>query len=113
MVDSRSLIQLRSFQIFMKGFSTRNPVTNLATMYRISDIPDSCIVKVGLESGIELEKIHNPETPKEMFNCSPIKYVADVKVPTFLLVGKVDKRVPPTQSIEYYQSLLFRGKKAK
>ena len=93
--------------------STRNPVTNLATMYRVSDIPDCCIVEVGLESGSELEKILNPDTLKEMFNCSPIKYVADVKVSTFLLVGKVDKRVPPTQSIEYYRSLLFRGKKAK
>lgn len=101
------------FPDFYKGVSARNPVTNLATMFTISDIPDWNIVEAALGSGSELEKLLNPEALKEMFNCSPIKYVENVKSPTLLLVGKLDNRVPSTQSIEYYRALLFHGKKAK
>ena len=63
--------------------------------------------------GSELEKALKPETLDNMWKCSPIRYVSQVKAPTLLLVGKVDRRVPPSQSIEYYRALKLHGKKAK
>lgn len=98
---------------FYKAVSTRNPVIDIATMYPITDIPDWTIVETGLGDGSELEKILNPTTLSIMYECSPIKYVAQVKAPTLLLVGKVDRRVPPTQSIEYYRLLKLHGVKTK
>ena len=98
---------------FYRAVSTRNPVTDIATMFTISDIADWTVVEAGLGDGSELEKILDAKTLTAMYDCSPIKYVAQVKAPTLLLVGKVDRRVPPTQSIEYYRALKLHGTKAK
>ncbi len=40
---------------------------------------------------------------------SPLKYVANVTTPTIFLVGEVDRRVPPPQSIEMYRALKSNG----
>ncbi len=98
---------------FYRAVATRNPVIDIATMYPISDISDWTIVEAGLGDGSELEKILNAKTLSVMYECSPIKYVAQVKAPTLLLVGKTDRRVPPTQAVEYYRALQLHGKKVK
>ena len=48
-----------------------------------------------------------------MFERSPISHIDKVKTPILLLVGKVDRRVPPSQSYIYYKKLLARGVEAK
>jgi len=99
---------------FYRSVSTRNPVIDIATMFPITDIADWTIVEAMAEhDGGELEKLLKPETLTAMWMCSPIRYVAQVKAPTLLLVGKMDRRVPPTQSIEYYRALKLHGKKTK
>lgn len=98
---------------FYRAVSTRNPVIDIATMFPITDITDWTIVESGLGDGSELEKLLEPETLKRMWELSPIRYVNQVKAPTLLLVGKVDRRVPPTQSIEYYRALQLRGIKTR
>ncbi len=101
------------FPNFYKAVSARNPVINGATKFTTGDSPTSSIVGSGLGDGSELEGILNAETLGIMFDCSPIRYAAQVKAPTLLLVGKVDRRVHPSQSMEYYRALKLRGKKVK
>ena len=100
---------------FYRAVSAINGVLNLATMFPITDIADWTAVEVGLgNDGSDLEKILDAQTLAVMYNVSPVRYVDRVKAPTLLLVGKVDRRVPPTQSIEYYRCLKLHGKaKAK
>ena len=101
------------FPDFYRAVSTRNPVIDIATMFPISDIADWTIVEVDVGNGSELEEVLTAETLSRMWEHSPIKYVKQVKAPTLLLVGKVDRRVPPTQSIEYYRALQLHGKKVR
>ena len=98
---------------FYRAVSTRNPVIDMATMFPITDIADWIIVESNLGNGSELEKLLGPENNSRMWDLSPIKYVKNVKAPTLLLVGKVDRRVPPTQSIEYYRALQLHGVKCR
>lgn len=101
------------FPDFYQAVSTRNPVIDIATMFPITDIADWTIVEAKEGDGSELEKVLKPETLSRMWQCSPIRYVEQVKAPTLLLVGKVDRRVPPTQSVEYYRALQLHGKKVR
>lgn len=98
---------------FYRAVSTRNPVVDMASMFPITDIVDWTIVESNLGDGSELEQLLNPETFKRMWELSPIRYVEQVRAPTLLLVGKVDRRVPPTQSIEYYRALQLHGTKTR
>src|SRR5688572_13743532 len=43
------------------------------------------------------------------WNHSPLKYVANVKTPTIILVGRKDERVPAPQSVEMYRGLKSNG----
>jgi dipeptidyl aminopeptidase/acylaminoacyl peptidase len=40
---------------------------------------------------------------------SPLKYVSNAKTPTIILVGELDERVPPQQSVEMYRGLKSNG----
>nr|CAH0112866.1 unnamed protein product [Daphnia galeata] len=98
---------------FYRAVSTRNPVIDMTTMFPITDIADWTIVESNLGDGSELEKLLEPKTFSKMWELSPIRYVKQVKAPTLLLVGKIDRRVPPTQSIEYYRALQLHGIKTR
>jgi acylaminoacyl-peptidase len=53
-----------------------------------------------------------PPNKKElnvMWDKSPIAYLEQVKAPTLIALGMKDRRVPPSQGIEYYHAL--RAKK--
>ena len=48
-----------------------------------------------------------------MHKVSPIYHIEKVRTPTLLLLGGKDKRVPPSQGLEYYHLLRARGVKTK
>jgi acylaminoacyl-peptidase len=82
-----------------------NAVTNIAHCVGISDIPDWCYVESGvsdLKTGIST-----------MFNASPISRIQSVNAPTLIVLGAADKRVPISQSIEYYHTLKQQGTKTR
>ena len=47
---------------------------------------------------------------KSMYTKSPIAHARQVKAPVYLMVGKNDLRVPPSQSYEFYNTLKGLGK---
>ena len=90
-----------------KGVVALNPVTNIASMSGISDIPDW----TWNESGLSYPGVSaTPDTLTSMFNMSPISHVENVIAPVLLMIGKHDLRVPPSQGYEFYNALKARGK---
>lgn len=78
-----------------------NAVTNMAHCVGISDIPDWCYVESGstdLKTGLST-----------MFDASPIARIQSVSSPTLIIIGAADKRVPISQSMEYYHALKQQG----
>lgn len=93
---------ISSEQVQFRAAAMINAVTNMALCVGMSDIPDWCFVESGT-------KEYNPETLKVMFEKSPISRIEKVKVPTLIILGENDKRVPIPQSIEYYHKLRSIG----
>merc|ERR1719278_1119343 len=93
-----------------KAVVARNPVTNIASMAGITDIPDWTDNEAGLSYDWA-----NPtsQTYDTMFSMSPISHIDHVKAPVFLMIGKNDLRVPPSQGLEYYHALKAKGKTVK
>mmetsp|Transcript_21888 Transcript_21888/g.67161 ORF Transcript_21888/g.67161 Transcript_21888/m.67161 type:complete len:804 (-) Transcript_21888:139-2550(-) len=98
----------------------RNPVTNIASMATVTDIPDWCTVEgagIGVYQGFGIagDGAENPlAAPDEamlsrMHRASPAAHAHRVKTPTLLALGKVDRRVPVSQGLEYYHTLKGLG----
>ncbi|XP_028174250.1 acylamino-acid-releasing enzyme-like isoform X1 [Ostrinia furnacalis] len=90
-----------------KVVATRNPVTDVATMFNSTDIADWCAVEAGFEF---TEK--GPVSEEHMLamrRCSPIAHVHKVKAPTAMMLGSGDKRVPLFQGLEYARRLKANG----
>lgn len=88
----------------------RNPVVNIASMVGATDIPDWCFAEAGLTSDSSRAFVPTPEQMTVMYKCSPVSRVAQAKQDgvyprTLLQVGSGDKRVPPTQSLEWRRLL--------
>ncbi|CAB3253916.1 unnamed protein product [Arctia plantaginis] len=86
---------------------TRNPVTDVATMFNSTDIADWCAVEAGYEFTEQ-----GPVSEEElvaMRRCSPLVHVHKVRAPTALMLGSVDKRVPHYQGLEYARRLKANG----
>ncbi|XP_030061179.1 acylamino-acid-releasing enzyme isoform X2 [Microcaecilia unicolor] len=90
-----------------KACVARNPVTNLASMNGITDIPDWCSVEVG--APYSMDNCLDASVWNQMLDKSPIKYVAQVKTPVLLMLGEEDIRVPNKQGVEYYRALKAHG----
>ena len=88
-----------------KAVVARNPVTNKATKSQASDIPDNGMLVDVNTSGIPL-----PKSMSTLFNASPITRVSEIETPIYLMVGKQDKRVPPSQAISFYHEMKGLGK---
>ena len=84
----------------------RNPVTNIAAMVGVTDIPDWCAVEVG----VEVEAPATPATLAKLFAASPASKIDDVAGSILLAVGMRDRRVPPSQAVDYYRALKKKGK---
>ncbi|CAH0554422.1 unnamed protein product [Brassicogethes aeneus] len=89
----------------------RNPVTDIASMSVISDIPDWCYVEAGMEYTQKGEI--NRDILVNMREKSPIVHAHKVKAPTLLQIGSKDLRVPSQQGTDYYHRLKANGVKAK
>ena len=98
------------YPTYFKGAVAINPVTNIASMATVTDIPDWSFNEAGLSYNYQSP---SAEHMKEMFTKSPISHVQNVIAPIFLMVGKKDLRVPPSQGYEYYHALKAQGKSVK
>jgi len=90
-----------------KAVVARNPVTNIPSMAGVTDIVDWTYNEAGLSYDWT-----NPtsSTLSTMYDMSPIKHIGNIKAPVYLMIGKNDLRVPPSQGYEFYHSLKARGK---
>ncbi|MFQ5740384.1 MAG: S9 family peptidase [Acidobacteriota bacterium] len=93
-----------------KGISPGAGLTNLYSMYSTTDIPHY----LGWFFGNPLKReefLGTPWDSEEAFvRQSPIRYVRRVSSPMLILHGGSDKRVPPTQAVEFYRALRDLGK---
>ncbi|KAF2360172.1 Peptidase S9 prolyl oligopeptidase catalytic domain [Trinorchestia longiramus] len=92
---------------FYRAVSTRNPVTDIATMAGVTDIPDWTHV----EAGSVAPYTSPPPTDvlTKMAAVSPMWVIDAVRAPTLLLLGTEDRRVPLSQGMKYHQLLRHRG----
>lgn len=96
------------FPDLFKAAICRNPVINIASMVGSSDIPDWCFIETGYEI-FNFKNLGDPDAYKKMFECSPIKYVDNIRTPILIALGEKDRRVPWRQGHELRRSLLARG----
>ncbi|KAI8854846.1 Alpha/Beta hydrolase protein [Chytridium lagenaria] len=90
---------------------SRNPVANIAHMMSITDIPDWCAVECGISW--DITGVPSAEDYKTMYAMSPISQIHKVKTPLMLCLGDADKRVPMSQSLDYFRVLKRRGVKSR
>lgn len=83
-----------------KAVSPGAGLTDLYSMYSTTDIPHYMAWFFG--TPWDYEKMYD--------KLSPIRYVKNVKSPVLIMHGASDKRVPPTQAVEFYQALRDLGK---
>ncbi|KAI2809462.1 hypothetical protein BLOT_000611 [Blomia tropicalis] len=91
---------------------SRNPVIDLTSMCVTSDIPDWTICEaLGNKGLIPFNRMYatSPQEVATMHNVSPIAHIQNVKVPTLLLLGKEDLRVPHSQGLIYHKLLKAKG----
>lgn len=83
-----------------KAAVPENPVTNMMSLYGVSDI------------GSMMIKFMNGKPHEAMENyvrCSPITYAHRCKTPVLLIQGELDHRCPPEQSEQFYSILKDNG----
>ena len=83
-----------------KAAVPENPVTNLMTIYSVSDIGRMMPTFMG-------GKPH--EAMENYVKCSPITYAHRCITPTLLVQGEADWRCPPEQSEQFYSVLKDNG----
>eukprot|EP00592_Proboscia_alata_P026986 CAMPEP_0194445240 /NCGR_PEP_ID=MMETSP0176-20130528/127743_1 /TAXON_ID=216777 /ORGANISM="Proboscia alata, Strain PI-D3" /LENGTH=986 /DNA_ID=CAMNT_0039271763 /DNA_START=29 /DNA_END=2989 /DNA_ORIENTATION=+ len=90
-----------------KVAAMRNPVTNIATMVTATDIPDWCYVETFGPGSYDYTKFQPPTADQlqAMHAASPVAHLHKVTAPTLIALGLSDKRVPPSQGLEYYHAL--------
>jgi acylaminoacyl-peptidase len=87
----------------------RNPVTNIAHMYGSTDIPDWCVVESGISRSYSSSRVLEASDYALMYSLSPISFADRVTTPLLLLLGDNDRRVPMSQSLDYYKTLKSLG----
>ncbi|RLN93847.1 hypothetical protein BBJ28_00002406 [Nothophytophthora sp. Chile5] len=114
------------FPGFYKSMVTRNPVTNMASVFYTSDIQDWGLACVGIqrfESIHTSQKLQNskdelpvltPETRlailSKLWQHSPVgNDLSKVTTPSLFGIGGKDRRVPPNQGLEYRATIASYG----
>uniref|UniRef100_A0A023GNQ5 Acylamino-acid-releasing enzyme n=1 Tax=Amblyomma triste TaxID=251400 RepID=A0A023GNQ5_AMBTT len=93
------------FPSFYRAAVVRNPVVDLSSMDG-TDIPDWRCVESGVVPDYKAGYVLEPKHLEQMWNKSPMKYINNVRVPTLFMLGENDQRVPMTQGMKFYKSLL-------
>lgn len=90
-----------------KAACMRNPVTNISSMFTLSDIPDWCKIEVLGLGSYEWDDFIPPNADQlvKMYNASPVSHLPSITAPTLLLLGGKDLRVPLRQGVEFYHAL--------
>jgi len=101
-----SLHLVGQFPNMFKAAAVRNPVTNIASMFGVTDIPDWCFTEIGVQTAYSQPTAEQYTIAIEK---SPMAHLSKVSSPVLLLVGGSDRRVPPSQSKEYFHGLRDRG----
>lgn len=98
-----------------KVAALRNPVTNIASMVTVSDIPDWCYIEALGRGKYDFGACRPPtaEELRTMWEMSPVKHVKGVKAPTLVALGAKDRRVPQSQGLEWYRALRSQGVEAR
>lgn len=96
----------------------RNPVVDLVAMSSSTDIPDWTYAETTLPYPFSAPPTHlTPEAFTTLYNASPIRLSHLARVPTLLLIGKDDRRVPPDQGRSWFHALksnhIIRGSTAE
>lgn len=94
------------------GAVIRNPVIEMSTMCAITDIPEWCFTVGPGESGQRAKEnffLPTPEVHQKMYECSPLRKVAKMNVPTLMQLGSEDKRVPMSQGLRWVNILRQKG----
>jgi len=87
----------------------RNPVIDIAGMLEGTDISDWCWTEAVHNHSFDFNSRPSPAQLSKMLECSPISHVDKVKVPTLMMVGSKDRRVPKTQGLKWYFALKAIG----
>ena len=102
---------LGQFPKVYKAALMRNPVTNLASMVGVTDIPDWCYFECGHE--YTQNTVLTGEVLDSMLSKSPIIYAKEVQASVLIFLGERDCRVPNSQGLAYFRLLKSLGKDAK
>ncbi|RMX64789.1 hypothetical protein DD238_006782 [Peronospora effusa] len=117
---------IAQFPGFYKSMVTRNPVTNISSVFYTSDIQDWGLACVGIqrfESICTSQKLQNSKkelpvlTPEarlailsKLWQHSPVSNdLSKVTTPALFGLGGKDRRVPPTQGSEYRATIASYG----
>lgn len=116
---------IAQFPGFYKSMVTRNPVTNIASAFYTSDIPDWGLACAGIqrfESIFTSQKLQiskdlpvlSPEARlaivSKLWQHSPVSNnLSKVTTPALFGLGGKDRRVPPSQGLEYRATIASYG----
>jgi acylaminoacyl-peptidase len=91
----------------------RNPVVDISTMAETTDIPNWCYNVALAHETFDSGRLHSPDDLVRLFKCSPISRVNEAYVPTLMMLGTKDKRVPMFQGERWFEMLKARGIEAE
>eukprot|EP01134_Creolimax_fragrantissima_P002145 CFRG2145T1 len=95
---------------FYKAAVLQNPVINLVEEASTGDIPDW----VYAESGLSTKPWLNEEDMQILYENSPIANdLSVINTPTLFMLGAMDRRVPPSQGLQFYHALNSLGVETK
>ncbi|KAF9206547.1 hypothetical protein BGZ49_002271 [Haplosporangium sp. Z 27] len=90
-----------------KAAVLRNPVVDIPSMPSVTDIGDWCYAVNGIDYDMEsppTSGLKDAEVFKRMRESSPMEHVEKVVAPTLMMLGSGDRRVPPSQGINWWQA---------
>lgn len=90
----------------------RNPVINMGAMVLTSDIPSWSFEESGLPYDFDKPAVLTPTLYDQLYKSSPIAGIDAVQTPVLLMLGDIDRRVPPQDGLNYLHYLRSRGKEA-
>lgn len=88
-------------------------MTDLIGMQIATDIPDWTVSECGLPFDLMRSHFIPPEFYEKMRASSPSSLIDHVITPTMILLGKGDRRVPPSQGLNWHYALKARKIESK